>query len=1041
MKKDCARMSQPSPVVLTQPCDIPSLSSSNSADFRPLVVACQDITLDSANHIYSQLPLDSITAYHVPQVVHGGTNSKKGVCSVCKFAFSLTKAGKLYPHGGRVKDKKCEGTGKFPFIPDSQLRIPTISHDFVTSSQQAQALVDQSSTDPLQLTKLWDSLSLGITTINHIPKGARQCCRESLAVVLERVARSPNDPLPWADLLAFAPMVLYKPSRGVGLGNLTKTIKARATSFTGISDSMDHLSSHRSFRKQKDPEGDLAKLVSAKIESGNFSAAVRIACSDEVLAPVSAETIASLTAKHPVAASDRRSFPDLVTDSLVISNSGVIKSVNSFPNGSAAGLDGLKPQHLKDLLGLAPSSDDTLLLAIVKVANLLLDGVCSPEIQPFLFGGNLTALIKKDGGIRPIAVGCLWRRLVAKCANTYASAQISAYLTPKQLGVGVKGGVEAAVHAARRFISNLEAGDVMAKIDFTNAFNTIRRDSMLEAVRYSLPSIYNFCKLSYGSNSWLNFKGTKIISQEGCQQGDPLGPLLFSVAIHSIVLSLSSDLVLGYLDDLTLGGPSETVAEDVNIVEALGSEMGLTLNRAKCEIFHADSNGAAAAASIDADTNHNAFLGFKALPPCDADLLGAPLAVGSHMDLVLGKKVTDLSRATNRLAKIQAHDGLVILQHATGAPNLTHILRASPCADNPALLEFDNVLRQSLSRISNCALSDKAWLQATLPVSRGGLGIRSVSRLAPSAFLASAAATSVLQSMLLPSSFCIPDPEVSRVTALWSAKCAGQPQQLPTIIRQATLVEQVDCKVMADISLSCTDQKDQARWLACQNKCSGEWLKAIPITSCGLRLDDEAIRIAIGLRLGTNLCIPHPCPCGAAVDVSGVHGLSCRRNQGRLPRHSSFNDIVHRALIRAGVPSTKEPVGLFRTDGKRPDGATFVPWQSGKCLAWDATAPDTLAASYLRDTSVTAGSAAEFAASRKVVKYNEIIRSHFFVPLAIESLGPINSEGLKFLHEIGRRLTRISGDPRETTFLLQRISIANQRYNATAILGCLPSQI
>ena len=185
--------------------------------------------------------------------------------------------------------------------------------------------------------------------------------------------------------------------------------------------------------------------------SDNFLAAVRIACSDEVLAPNSAETVASLIDKH------------IVNDSLIIFSVDVIRSVKSFPNGSAAGIDGLKPQHIKDLIGLSPASDDTLLKAIVDVSNLLMVGVCPVDIQPIIFGGNLTALLKKDDGIQPIAVGCLWRRLVAKCANTYASALINTYLSPRQLGVGVKGGAEAAVHAARRFIDSLQPDNVLVK--------------------------------------------------------------------------------------------------------------------------------------------------------------------------------------------------------------------------------------------------------------------------------------------------------------------------------------------------------------------------------------------------------------------------------------------------------------------------------------------------------------------------------------------------------------------------------------------------
>ena len=216
-------------------------------------------------------------------------------------------------------------------------------------------------------------------------------------------------------------------------------------------------------------------------------------------------------------------------------------------------------------------------------------------------------------------------------------------------------------------------------------------------------------------------------------------------------------------------------------------------------------------------------------------------------------------------------------------------------------------------------------------------------------------------------------------------------------------------------------------------------MNALPITSCGLRLDDRAVSIAVGLRLGLDLCAPHVCPCGVLVDSKGTHGLSCKRSFGRSTRHNILNDLVHRTLIRALVPSVREPAGLSRSDNKRPDGVSLTAWHRGKLLAWDVTVVDTLAQSYLPATSLCAGAAAEAAEVRKSAKYECLAQSHTFRALAFETMGPINRAGLEFFSELGAKLSAISGDPRETAFLLQRTSIIIQRGNATAFLGSFSS--
>ena len=65
--------------------------------------------------------------------------------------------------------------------------------------------------------------------------------------------------------------------------------------------------------------------------------------------------------------------------------------------------------------------------------------------------------------------------------------------------------------------------------------------------------------------------------------------------------------------------------------------------------------------------------------------------------------------------------------------------------------------------------------------------------------------------------------------------------------------------------------------------------------------------------------------------------------------------------------------------------------------------------------------------------------THHFIPVAVETLGPICSEGASFLSEIAEKLSRTTGEQREKSFLFQRISVAIQRGNAAAFHGTLTS--
>jgi len=129
--------------------------------------------------------------------------------------------------------------------------------------------------------------------------------------------------------------------------------------------------------------------------------------------------------------------------------------------------------------------------------------------------------------------------------------------------------------------------------------------------------------------------------------------------------------------------------------------------------------------------------------------------------------------------------------------------------------------------------------------------------------------------------------------------------------------------------------KTKACLLSVASSKSGAWLGALPVPSLGTKLDDESLRIALGLRLGVPIVVEHMCVCGASVDVFGTHGLSCRRSSDRIAQHAAVNQTVRHALVSGDASAVLELVGVCCDDGKRPDSMSLIPWRQGLPLLWD----------------------------------------------------------------------------------------------------------
>ena len=150
--------------------------------------------------------------------------------------------------------------------------------------------------------------------------------------------------------------------------------------------------------------------------------------------------------------------------------------------------------------------------------------------------------------------------------------------------------------------------------------------------------------------------------------------------------------------------------------------------------------------------------------------------------------------------------------------------------------------------------------------------------------------------------------------------------------------------------INCADDTEKARFAAATARHSSEWLHAMPITTCGLALSNDELRISVCLRLGLQLFRSYQCMNGEIVDELGQHCFICKRNSGKQARHHAINQLIHRELTRCQVPSQLEPSGLFSGSQLSPDEIKVCPWTQGRQLIWDFTCTHTLSMSNLRPT-------------------------------------------------------------------------------------------
>ena len=329
-------------------------------------------------------------------------------------------------------------------------------------------------------------------------------------------------------------------------------------------------------------------------------------------------------------------------------------------------------------------------------------------------------------------------------------------LGPHQLGVGVRGGLEAIIHSMRHVIEGVKDDTMVLQVDFINAFNCCERDPAFKVVEEAFPEILQWVLTCYGVDAELIFGKSIIYSTTGFHQGDPLASLLFSLTLHPIVERIQRrvpNLLANewYLDDGACAGKREELRAVVDIILRHGPARGLLLSTSaisqnpKSTVWYPSPTAALLSNPDPLDR------GIPLIVEDGIVLLGSPIGSRVFEKQVISRridKVRDISEMLPLMKDAQCE--YVLLRSCLSLPKIMFTLRTTNPSHHQELWQrFDSITRQTISMILGVPVSDSQYQQAQLPVSQGGLGLRASMDHAPAAYVSSLLSSQDLKQSIL----------------------------------------------------------------------------------------------------------------------------------------------------------------------------------------------------------------------------------------------------------------------------------------------------
>ena len=833
---------------------------------------------------------------------------------------------------------------------------------------------------------IYDVLSLPIPTSRHIPAPCRQGFSETLGNLLTRVAQRPT----WEALYGL--FVLPKLVLQAGRRRVKAHVKQQAIDI-GRRLEMFHLEKFdqlwaeaslsnrakpavRTRLQMKQGDHDLSpgtvEVIRGLVEEGALAKAAKHLVSRGAADTRDPGVAAKLRELHPtgpeVKLGGDSPLPSLTDPQFSDWAPAALQAVASFPPGSAAGPSGLRPCHLKECLR-RPGSCAALQNGLGAFVEVACSGKLPQAFAVTMCASNLLAINKKDGGIRPIAIGDTLRRVVGKTLlhTPEVKSQLST-LQPRQCGVGVPYACEMVGMGVQAIATAHPTGNwVMLQVDMKNAFNNISRVSMLQSGLAKVPATYNWLAWCYQNPCPLFSQGQLLAqSKAGVHQGDAMGPIGFALGLDSALDKCleeekALDWVSWYLDDGTVVGSLGAVGRYLDKLIPALRDVGLEVNLGKCQIWgpgvQHDGDAAIMGLEDDSPLCHIPIAPFSA--EAGITVLGVPVDVPGSVASGERKWEAATDATIDLLTKLRSlPDGQLrhcLLRHCLDACRVTHLMRSvcrGAAVQSSARLSL--ALRGAIADVVGCGLTSGSWEQATIPISKGGLGVRDPETCWPAARVAAivgfhSRATSLIGLPDQVASLPIPDaPEViERLSSLlgpnhdpvsrWVSSPSALVHADSSYAKQAWWAEQVAEARRARLPTLGT-ARDHVRLLNQEGPFASSWLSAIPNRALNNVLQDTDFRSLCRFWLGLPLLpegvlLPNCPECMEAVDAFGDHFVTCRKN-GSTRRHNALRDAWARVLSTANI---RHSIEVSVPCGDRPADILLLGWDKGTDVCVDLT--------------------------------------------------------------------------------------------------------